>query len=191
MKKSLSILILSIIFLGLLVSAQSNNTNATLSNLRDKTDSIVEKQINIENKLLKAILNIEGPISLSLLIIIILFALITFIIIGETCKLIPILEGSFSWLIAGIIMILIGVSGGLNYMASTVLSISEAFKFLSSWSTGALIATIALLVVITLIVVKLDKYLKEKNQIAQAQIQGIKAGTNLGFMARMKDFMGF
>ena len=128
---------------------------------------------------------------MSLLIIIIWIWFVAFIILGETCKLMPFFEkGIAAWIAAAILMLLLGISGGLSFIAKFILSIPKAFKFLEDWSAGALIASIIGLLIITMAIVKIEKYFKKKAGIAQAQMQGMNVGTKLGFLARMKDFLG-
>jgi len=197
MKKELSILLLIILLINI-VFAQTNATPSApgaLTGFKDKTDAALEKEIQIPDNLqglAKIILGIEGPIEISLLIILIWIWFVAFVMIANACKLMPFFEkGIVAWIAALIIMFLIGFSGGLNLSAQFILGIGNIFKIFKDWSAGSLIFGVILLLVVLLIISKIEKKMAKQRKIEEGKIASTELGITLGFWSRVKKGFGF
>lgn len=168
MKKQLSILVLLVIFLSILVSAQSNESNITIPkiNTKDPTpklDEKLEKKITIPTGL-KTITRIglgidsNQDINLSELIVVIgLWALI-FTVSFNTLKLLPHLGPISAGISAFCLTMIIGSTKGLSLATEKWLGNEDLFIFINGWAFGNLIITILALFVLLVILL----YLKEK-----------------------------
>ena len=198
MKKSSTIIILAILLIQIVIAQTnitSNSINNSISGFKEKTDSIVDKEIILPdqlNTLTGIALGAESPIKLSFLIMLIGVWLILLIIMGEACKLFPFSENKIAtWAVALIITLIMGASGGITIVATAILSVSETLKFLKDWSAGALAFGLIALVLILFFVSKIEKWMKNKSEIEKANTESTEIGIKLGFMGNFKKMLNF
>ncbi len=171
-------------------------TNPTsVKDIKSKTDSLVEKEITIPNRiqtLAKIIFGIEGPIEFSLLIILLIIWLMTFKLIGEGVKLMPFFEnGIMSWIVALVIMLLIALADGFTLSANFILGFGDLFKIFKDWSVGALTFGVIVIIIIAVFLSKLEKWAARKLKIEKGNIESTEAGISLGFIGNFKKMLGF
>ena len=103
----------------------------------------------------------------------------------------PFFKGKISWLMAIAVNLLIALSGGLRLLKKAFLETGSIFKFLEEWTTGALIFAIILVILIFLILGKAMKFIKTKEEKIEAEEEGRKIGTQIGFLKSMREWFGF
>lgn len=173
------------------VFAQINSTNITISltNLNNFGDKLTEKEILINENLaipIKILFGVKGPIKISFAIMIILIWLMMLIFLRNVLILTPFFKGGISWLMAIVVNLLIALSGGMRFLTKAFLETGSIFKFLEEWTTGALIFSIILAIIIFLILGKAMKFIKRKEEIMKAEEESTKIGVNLGFIGNLR-----
>ncbi|MEK6925206.1 MAG: hypothetical protein AABW71_03130 [Nanoarchaeota archaeon] len=182
MKKSLSILVLSILFISILISAQTTTTQepgtSTTTekllipkiNTKDPTPKIDEKleeEITIPTGL-KTItriglgINSQEPIPISNLIIVI--ALWTFVLIASysTLKSIQTISQIAVSISAFCITMIIGSTKAFSVATEKWLENEDIFIFINGWEFGNLLITIFALVIVGVVVFWLKEKIKKE-----------------------------
>lgn len=198
MNKRLIILatIITLLLITTVIAQTSTINNGTITipsiNPKDPTpkiDNIFEKEILINENIavvVRVLTGIKGPVTLSFGIIIILIWLMMLIFLKNIIILTPFFKGITSWIGAIIINLLIALSGGMNFLTRIFLETGSIFKFLEEWTTGALIFSIILVIIIFLVLGKAMKFIKRKEEIMKAEEESTKIGVNLGFMGNLR-----
>jgi flagellar biosynthesis/type III secretory pathway M-ring protein FliF/YscJ len=135
----------------------------------DKLSPVIQKTIELIFKTHK------DKITLSDLIILITAFIMVFIIIGDSAGLF--FEKKWiAWTIGFLVTALGSMTGGLAYILSLINGFVNMFKFLSTWSVGALIFTILIVGIPTIIIMKLLKKFKLAQEEAKAKQTAEKIG---------------
>ena len=192
MKKSFAIILLALLLIQIVI-AQTNITNdsnfTAIKKIGDATDSLVEKEILINENLaipIKILFGVKGPVKLSSAIMILLIWVMMLIFLRNIMILTPFFKGGISWLMAIVVNLLIALSGGMNFLTKVFLETGSIFKFLEEWTTGALIFSIILVIILFLVLGKAMKFIKKKEEIMEAEEESTKIGVNLGFMGNLR-----
>jgi len=192
MKKSFAIILITFLLIQIVI-AQTNITGSSINNsisgFKEKTDSIAEKEILINENLaifVRVLSGIQGPVTISYAIMIALIWIMMLIFLRNIMILTPFFKGGMSWLMAIVVNLLIALSGGMKLLTKLFLETGSIFKFLEEWTTGALIFSIILVIVIFLILGKAMKFIKRKEEIMKAEEESTKLGVNLGFIGNLR-----
>ncbi|MEK6894233.1 MAG: hypothetical protein AABX10_02105 [Nanoarchaeota archaeon] len=190
MKKGLSILVLSILFLSILISAQTTTTQEPSTTTKETTpipkintkdptpkiDEKLEEEITIPTGL-KTItriglgINSQEPIPISNLIIVI--ALWTFVLIASysTLKSIQMISPISAGISAFCITIIIGSTKAFSVATEKWLENEDIFIFINGWEFGNLIITILALVIFVVIILRIrEKVEKEMREDKKEEV---------------------
>lgn len=196
MKKSFAIILITFLLIQIVI-AQTNTTNNSLTAIKkigDATDGLVEKEILINENLaipIKILFGVKGPVTLSFAIMILLIWIMMLIFLRNIMILTPFFKGGMSWLMAIVVNLLIALSGGMKFLTKVFLETGSIFKFLEEWTTGALIASIILVIIIFLVLGKAMKFIRRKEEIMKAEEESTKLGVNLGFIGNLRKMFGW
>lgn len=153
----------------------STSQEATLSFKEKLAD---QREIPDEIRWLPELLfGISDSISVSQLIIYSAVWILVFLILNNIVSLLPFNINGISWIMSGIIMLLMGLAGGItlvtNLWMSMIGDISSNLVEPNAW-----IISIGIIILVTLFIITkyLSKTLKETGKIVQASIEGTKAG---------------
>ncbi len=164
----------------------------SLTDLTPKLDESIEKDIQLpesSNKIIRMLLgfNESEKITMNLMISIIVFMFIIFLILGDAFGLIT-SNRLIKWLGALGVTILLGMTKGIKETILFYFGITDSIKALGNWSTGALTFLIIILIIIFILIGKIEKRLRKEREIEQSNMDGIKIGTELGFLSKMRQY---
>lgn len=187
--KGVLLLIFLTIILTSIVLAQTNGTS--FKKFGDTTNNLIEKEILINENLaifVRVLFGIKGPVTISFAIMIILIWLMMLIFLRNILILTPFFKGGISWVAAIVVNLLIALSGGMRLLTKLFLETGSIFKFLEEWTTGALIFSIILLIIIFMVLKKAIRFIKMKEESMEAEDEGRKVGIQIGFLKSMREW---
>lgn len=209
MNKKIGVLLVFILLLTSLVLAQiGNDTNETDSNISidkegikeglkeatskiaSKTDPIVEKEIEIPERLqtlAKILFGIEDKSSVSALVISFLVWLLFLLLFTNILMYWSLFSKEVAFAAGVILTIIMAALGIVKNISVFLINIGSYFKFLEHWSAGALGFGVVLILIIAFIIMRIGKYFREQAGITRAHEEGIEVGAELGFLQRLRE----
>lgn len=198
MIKKLLVTFTCLILLFSLVIAQessTNSSNSTKSSLKiptEKTDNLLEKEVDLPTPVKKIVGIVLGfkeseKITWSIMVGIISFLIAIFVIFVWTFELMPFFNEIGSILGALMVTILIGTTGGVKEIVEFYFKSTDSIKILESWSTGATIFFTIIIIFLIIISRKITKSLKKLKENERVEIDGTNIGWNLATLNKLKD----
>jgi hypothetical protein len=171
----------------LLSTALAVNITDTVPSAED----VLEKELPIPETIqtvIRAVFGVEEsqPITLSSLIIMIMLFIFFFLIIVSFVHLIEPFQG---WKGGGMAFILtIFGARAVKHLTYFLIYLGSFFEFLGRWSAGAIFFGVAFFGILTIILTKILRIIRRGMVRAKAEMEGEKIGTELGFLARFKEY---
>jgi len=184
MKKEFIVGILFLVlFASFTVAAENENLNlGSTSNVRDKTNEALSKQIKIPENLQLAARIVFGlkastPVDTQTFVILIGLWVIVLLLVKNILEVFPMVgEGVKSWAVGILVTLLIAFSGGVRLAAGWILSISRFFGLLEKWGLARFIISLLVLVGIFYLISKVIKTLKKRVGVEGMAQDGRDAG---------------
>ncbi len=188
MKRALTYLFITLLFINLVHSQIplpgeiSDQTTKTKIDFKSKSNEALDKEIKIPDKLqilARVLFGLKSgeTVSLSMFIVFISVWIIFLILLRSIVLLIPFFNETTSWPASIVIMLLLGISGGIEAIAKLILWIGSLFGILKDWEIFSLIISIIVVFGLALIISKAMKRLGLSEEIDK--MEGV--GRNIGF----------
>ncbi len=168
-----------------------------LNNLKDKTDNVVEKKINLTTLsetwqgIIKAFTRFSGEVTLSQIIVFLLVSFLFFLTFNNTFSIFSPFGGATRLGISLMMTLLSGVIGILKGISMALLSLSETMKWLAGWSTAALAFITVLIIVLWIVLSKVSVEMRRRETILRGKQEGAEVGAKFGFLEALKNIVNF
>jgi hypothetical protein len=207
-KIALLLLIISLLAVNVLAQSETSNSsqvsnasnNQIKNSLEDakaklalKTDPLIEKEIKLPSQtriFTNLIFGVKETVALSFLIIFVAIWLLTLMFLSNILQLLPSFKGVTALYVSLGLTVAMAFAGIFRFASISLLQIDSIFTFLEGWKGGVLAVSLLIIILITLILSKIFKSIREKAEITQAHKDGAKIGAELGFMMRMREMFG-
>lgn len=179
MKRWFVVIFILLLFSSLVI-AQSNESLGEKNSFSifEKSNNALNEEVNLPGNLqiiARILFGIdrEENVNFQLFVILIAAWIIIFLLLESFVKLMPFFEGWKTWVVSFVIMLLIGSSGGLQYLAGFLIWFSSFFGLLKGLELLGLILSLLALFILYIFLGKLAKILSDKSKIEENEIIGV------------------
>ena len=167
-----------------------------LGGIKEKSNNLVEKEIAIPESIspwIKTLTRFEDPITISQVVIALGIMVLLVFILNDLLQMSSSGFNKMTSIITTIVAVLIiSAIGMIKIATNKLIELGNVFKLLESWSAGAILFWIILIIIAIIILQHIARLTRERKMLIEARKEGVEAATvvQLGksFMSTLKGY---